>query len=84
MCYRILHDLVDVDSACFLSAQCILSRVLVELAKLPVVSESDKNDFAHRNINTWNSLPDYIFTASFISIFKGNSNGFDFSKFLLF
>jgi len=56
---------------------------LLKIAKLPIVSERDKNCVSNRVINIWNSLPDYIIAARSIASFKRSLSQFDFSLFCI-
>jgi len=53
MCYKVLHGLVDLESSCIFKRSLYPStRVyLLKSAKLPIVSERDKNLFSNRAIN---------------------------------
>ena len=86
MCYKILHGLVDIDAPCFFTrAHCTSTRGnSLKLAKIPVVSERDKNFYCNRIVNIWNNLPDHVVTSSSIAGFKRSIYRLDFSQYLLF
>jgi len=86
MCYKVLHGLVDLQSSCFFKCSLYPSTRgnLFKLAKLPVVSESDKNFFSSSVNNIWNSLSHNMVAASSITSIKRIINEFDFSHFSLF
>ena len=86
MCYKIVNGLLDIDSSCFFKRQLYASTRgnSLELAKINVASERDKNFFTNRVINIWNALPDFIVSSSSISKFKRNIALTDLSKHLLF
>ena len=86
MCYKILRGLVDIDAPCFFTrAHCTSTRGnSLKLAKIPVVSERDKNFYCNRIVNIWNNLPDHVVTSSSIAGFKRSIYRLDFSQYLLF
>jgi hypothetical protein len=84
-CYKILHNLVDVNSKEFftLSQNTHLPGNKFKLVKPKSVSVRDSNFYVNPVVNIWNSLPDSIVTADSIFSFKRRLNSFDFSNFII-
>jgi ribonuclease P/MRP protein subunit RPP40 len=84
-CYKILHNLVDVNSneLFTLSQNTHLRGNKFKLVKPKSVSVRDSNFFVNRVVNIWNSLPDSIVTAESVYSFKRRLNSFDFSNFII-
>ncbi len=85
--YKIIHGLVDLDSADFF--QFSTSQTRGHTKKLyPKKSYSwlsgRVNFFSSRIISLWNSLPDDVVTASSLSEFKSKMQSVDFTPFLKF
>ena len=82
-CYKILHNLVDVNSKELftLSQNTHLRGNKFKLVKPKSVSVRDSNFYVNRIVNIWNSLPDSIVTADSVFSFKRRLNSFDFSLF---
>lgn len=84
-CYKLLHNLVDVNSNEFLtlSQNTHLRGNKFKLVKHKPASARDANFFVNRVVNIWNSLPDSIVTAESVSCFKHRLNNFDLSNFIV-
>lgn len=85
-CYKLIHGLVDITSAKFITLSCNthLRGNQFKLVKPRFTSVRDANFFVNRVINIWNCLPDSIVTAESVSCFKRRLNSFDLSDFILF
>jgi hypothetical protein len=84
-CYKILHNLVDVNSKelVTLSQNTHLRGNKFKSVRPKSVSVRDGNFFVNRVVNIRNSLPDSIITAESVSSFKHRLHSFDLSDFSL-
>ena len=67
MCYKILHNLVNIDCVTTLS---YTRGNVVKLNKPRIISTRDSHFFKNRDINLWKSLPDSIITAPAVNCVK--------------
>ena len=82
--YKIINKLIDVDSDTFFtfSSYKRTRGNSFKLLKPVCINNTRAFNFSCRNVNCWNSLPDYCVCAESFNIFKSCINGTDFSKFL--
>jgi hypothetical protein len=84
-CYKILHNLVDVNSnklfTLFQNTNLRCNKF--KFVKPKSVSVRDSNFSFNRVVNIWNSLPDSIVTAESVYSFNCRLNSFDFSNFII-
>jgi hypothetical protein len=85
--YNILHGFVDVDTYSLINlidTDIVHSRGhSLRIVKQHCRLNCRSNSFACRNINAWNSLPDYAVTCKSVVTFKRQISLIDFSKFLI-
>ena len=84
MCYKILNNLIDIDSSRYFTAptySATRKNHQYKLFKSRVVSCRDANFFTNRVIDLWNSLPCLVVCAPSVSCFKKRLNSFSFADF---
>ena len=80
MCYKILNNLVSMDSDMFFkrsSTVCTRGNCM-KLAKCHSFSARESHFFANRVVNIWNSFPDYVVSAPSVASFKHRIYAYNF------